>query len=70
MGGNDERRRAQRLFWLTLVIAVTGVAWLWDQATRATKAGQLPLAFDLAAALLVTVCVLLLARLVWRLSGR
>jgi hypothetical protein len=53
--------------WITTVAAT----WLWDQATGAPLVvGRLTPTLNLAAGLVVGIGALLLARMVWRLSGR
>ena len=63
--------RAWRVLWVLMLTTTTSLAWLWDQTTgQAVVSGRLTPLLDGLAALVAAGGVLLLTRMVWRLSGR
>ena len=71
MTGREGLRRAHRVFWVLFVMTTVSATWLWDQISGETVvAGRLMPALNGLAVAIATVGVLLMARIVWRLSGR
>ena len=67
----DDLRRARRTFWTLLVATTAAGGWLWAQATGASLvSGRWLPAVNVAAALIGAMGLLLLLRIVWRLSSR
>lgn len=63
--------RARRVFWLLFVTTTVSAAWLWDRVSSETVvAGRLMPVINAVAIVSAVVGVLLMARIVWRLSGR
>lgn len=64
-------RRVRRVFWTLFVTAVVSVTWLWDQQSSDTVvAGRATPVLNGLALVLGTISILLMARIVWRLSSR
>lgn len=71
MTGQKGPRRAHRVFWAMFVVSTVAATWLWDQISGDTVvAGRLTPALNGLAIAVVAVGVLLMGRIVWRLSGR
>lgn len=63
--------RAHRVFWSLFALTTVSVTWLWDQNSADTVvAGRMTPVLNGLAIATATVGALLMARIVWRLSGR
>lgn len=63
--------RARHMFWTLLVVTAFALSWLWDQTTSVPLvSGPWTVAVDMFAVIAAAVSLLLLARMVWKVSGR
>lgn len=71
IASHDVRPRVLRIFWSLFFVTVVATTRLWGQREAIVQvSGRAGLTLDVAAGAVAIVGAVLMARIVWRLSGR